>query len=116
MLFKDSVSQLLRHAHGLGMFTSIITNGSLLRREWVAENAPYLGMLGLSCDSASDRINFLHGRWPKGAREPRPDGVAHLQSATYSEPRHSRASMASSSRSHGRDRPQPRRGPVAADQ
>lgn len=70
MLFKESLSQLLRHAHGLGMFTSIITNGSFLRREWMAENAPYLGMLGLSCDSASDIVNFLHGRWPKGACEP----------------------------------------------
>jgi hypothetical protein len=30
-------------------------------------------MLGISFDSASDAVNFKHGRWPKGAGGPPAD-------------------------------------------
>lgn len=65
--FANVVLELLKLAKSRNMYTSIITNGSLLKREWMAAAAPSLDMLGVSFDAASDKINAAQGRWPRGA-------------------------------------------------
>lgn len=70
--FKAELGKLLRHARSLGMYTSIITNGSLLTPEWMKANAGNLDMLGMSFDSASDAVNYDLGRWAKGGKRPDP--------------------------------------------
>jgi len=65
LLFKPLLGELLAHARGLGLYTSVITNGALLERAWLADHARSLDMLGVSFDSARDATNFAHGRWPR---------------------------------------------------
>ncbi|KAJ1634031.1 hypothetical protein T492DRAFT_903746 [Pavlovales sp. CCMP2436] len=71
-LFPVQLSKLLAHAKDLGLYTSIITNGSHLTGKWMRAHAQHIDMLGYSFDSASDKTNFAHGRWPKGARDSSP--------------------------------------------
>jgi hypothetical protein len=52
----------------------IITNGSKLSDAWMTAYAPYLDMLGVSFDTASDALNHEQGRWTRGARAPEPTG------------------------------------------
>lgn len=67
LLFPDTLLELLATSKKHDMYTSVITNGSKLSREWMAAAAPSLDMLGVSFDSASDEINFGQGRAPRGA-------------------------------------------------
>jgi radical S-adenosyl methionine domain-containing protein 2 len=41
---------------------SIISNGSKIKAEWLEEFAPYLDILGISCDSFVEEINVKIGR------------------------------------------------------
>ena len=62
LLYSDKLQQLIEYASLLGMETSIITNASLLTRERLMSMAPYLGVLGISLDSANNTSNCLIGR------------------------------------------------------
>ena len=90
-LFPEELAALVKHAKSLGMYTSVtcsvspfpavpsllsrataqvISNGSLIKPGWMAANAQHLDMLGVSFDTASDEVNFQHGRWPAGGTLP----------------------------------------------
>lgn len=56
---------LLRCAHSLGVTTCVVTNGSLLSREWLAAVAADLDWLTLSVDSAVSATNIRIGRATK---------------------------------------------------
>lgn len=60
-LFKG-FEELLIHAKELGLKTSIISNGSMIKREWIFEYGKYLDILGISCDSANPLTLKLLGR------------------------------------------------------
>eukprot|EP01086_Lenisia_limosa_P017319 TRINITY_DN8480_c0_g1_i1.p1 TRINITY_DN8480_c0_g1~~TRINITY_DN8480_c0_g1_i1.p1 ORF type:complete len:304 (+),score=52.06 TRINITY_DN8480_c0_g1_i1:101-1012(+) len=51
LLYPALCSKILKFCKQIGVFTSIITNGSLLKEDWLKENAEYLDVLGVSCDS-----------------------------------------------------------------
>ncbi|MCG9875525.1 MAG: viperin family antiviral radical SAM protein [Leptospiraceae bacterium] len=61
-LLHREFASLLRQARELGLRTSIITNGSRITEEWVDENAPYLDIIGISCDSANPETLRKMGR------------------------------------------------------
>ena len=52
---------LLRHAHGLGLVTSVVTNGARLER-LLLEHAEVLDWAGLSVDSAREDVEVALGR------------------------------------------------------
>ena len=62
LLYPKSVLQVLAHARSAGMNTSIITNGSRLTSELVAQLAPLVSMIGISIDSADAATNQAIGR------------------------------------------------------
>lgn len=41
---------------------SIISNGSLIKENWMENYAPYLDILGISCDSFDEKVNIQIGR------------------------------------------------------
>lgn len=57
----------------------IITNGSKLEDAWLSGIAAHLDMLGVSFDSSIDATNYVHGRWPRGARPPRDAGASRSE-------------------------------------
>ena len=54
--------ELIREAKTLGMNTGIVTNGSKLSADYLAELRPYLDWVGLSVDSLSEETNIGIGR------------------------------------------------------
>jgi radical S-adenosyl methionine domain-containing protein 2 len=46
----------------LGLNVSIVTNGSLIREQWIKQHAASVDILAISCDSADDDINADIGR------------------------------------------------------
>lgn len=61
MLFKE-LDLLIIYTKLLGITTSIITNGSLLTREWLQNMIPYLDWIGISIDSTNQETNRKIGR------------------------------------------------------
>lgn len=61
LLYPD-IDNLLKKSHECGLITSIVTNGSLLTRKRIDELAPYLDLVGLSIDSANEKIQAALGR------------------------------------------------------
>jgi radical S-adenosyl methionine domain-containing protein 2 len=68
LLYADKILRTIRHAHQLGMKTSIITNGSRLDYGLMRELAPYLSVLGLSLDSFNNDSNREIGRTDRHSR------------------------------------------------
>lgn len=64
MLYKH-LNDSIKFAKSLGMITSIITNGSLIKEQWLIDMKPYLDWIGLSVDSIDDKINKNIGRISK---------------------------------------------------
>lgn len=64
-LLVNWLPSLLRHAHSLGVTTCVVTNGSLLRQEWLAAVAAHLDWLTLSVDSVVPATNLRIGRATK---------------------------------------------------
>lgn len=52
----------LKHARGIGLKTSIITNASKLTLSWLREHCSSIDQIGISCDSLDDRLNKWLGR------------------------------------------------------
>jgi len=61
LLYPD-INNLLKESHECGLTTSIVTNGSLLTHKRIDELAPYLDWVGLSIDSANEKIQAALGR------------------------------------------------------
>lgn len=62
LLHGKQLPDLIRFASELGFSTSLITNGSRLSADLLAEIAPHMSWLGLSLDSANDQANREIGR------------------------------------------------------
>lgn len=62
LLYPDAALRTLDYARSLGMNTSIITNGSRLTAELVAQLASLVSMIGISIDSADSQANKEIGR------------------------------------------------------
>jgi radical S-adenosyl methionine domain-containing protein 2 len=60
------IKAIIRYAKSIGLVTSIITNGSLLSKEWLSDMMPDLDWIGLSIDSLNDRTNYKIGRQAYG--------------------------------------------------
>lgn len=65
-LLSPTLAEDLRHAREQGLITSVVTNGSLLSREWVARNAGILDWLTISIDSTQVVANLRIGRAFRG--------------------------------------------------
>lgn len=61
-MMDKNLSQHLQLSKELGLQTSIITNGSLLKPEWIKENAQYVDIIGISIDSINKDTNKQIGR------------------------------------------------------
>lgn len=61
MLHKD-ISDIIITAKRMGLTTSIITNGSLITKEWLEEMEGHLDWIGLSVDSIMHETNVKIGR------------------------------------------------------
>lgn len=62
LLYSNAALRTLAYARSAGLNTSIITNGSRLTSELVAQLAPLVSMIGISIDSADARANKAIGR------------------------------------------------------
>ena len=71
-LHAKRLGDLLVAAKDAGYATSIISNGSLIEREWLVKHRSSLDILGLSVDTLFSDVNFTHGRWTRGAPPPDP--------------------------------------------
>ena len=59
----ELLGELCRHANeDLGMAVSIISNGSLITRDWMERFGPYVDILGVSVDSFDPATNAAIGR------------------------------------------------------
>lgn len=56
------LSGLIRTAKEYGLTTMIVTNGTRLTDQFLAENQPYLDWIALSVDSVSEETNKISGR------------------------------------------------------
>ena len=56
------LGHLIRLAKHLNLKTSIITNGSLLTKDWLKENVKFLDIIGISCDSSIKSTQKILGR------------------------------------------------------
>lgn len=65
---RADLPKLLKHSKSCGLTTSIVTNGSLLSRSWIIENAPHLDQLAISIDSANPKTRIAMGRAVGGTR------------------------------------------------
>jgi len=66
---KD-LGKMVKFAKKIGVKSvSIISNGSLIKEDWLDENGSDLDILGISCDSFKDSTNQAHGRYKKGRGE-----------------------------------------------
>ncbi|MBX9847673.1 MAG: viperin family antiviral radical SAM protein [Rhodocyclaceae bacterium] len=62
LLYSERLLQTLSDARNIGFTASVITNGSLLSRDFAQLIAPKLSMLGVSLDSAVSKTNRQIGR------------------------------------------------------
>jgi len=61
MLHKDLDNAII-YAKSIGLVTSIITNGSKIKEEWLIKMQPFLDWIGISIDSLNHKTNELIGR------------------------------------------------------
>lgn len=58
----DTLGELCRTSHDLGMAVSIISNGSLIRPKWMDRYGEFVDVLGVSVDSFDPKTNARIGR------------------------------------------------------
>ena len=62
-LYPETLGQLVKYSKEIGFnSTSIISNGSKIKRDFFEKYSKWLDILGISCDSINPIINFEHGR------------------------------------------------------
>lgn len=64
MLYKN-LDKAIIYAKSIGLTTSIITNGSLIKEQWLIDMQNHLDWIGLSIDSLNHNTNQLIGRQAK---------------------------------------------------
>ena len=70
LLYPEFLKHMLEYCKkDLGVYTSIITNGSCLTKEWLEANSSNIDMLGFSLDSLDDDTNYKLGRRPRHSTE-----------------------------------------------
>jgi radical S-adenosyl methionine domain-containing protein 2 len=65
-LLYPYLTDLIFHTSELGLLTSVVTNGSLLTKNWINQHKTALNCIGLSIDSIDTKINLAAGRAVKG--------------------------------------------------
>lgn len=66
--YRPLLAAMVRHAREVGFVSvSIISNGSMLNREWFLQHGRYVTMLGISCDSIVGATNLAIGRVRAGS-------------------------------------------------
>lgn len=68
-LLYPSTGSILKFANQIGLTTSIVTNGSMITKEWLLKYGKYLKIIGISCDSANIDVMQALGRGGKGHLE-----------------------------------------------
>lgn len=68
-VYANDLGEMVKYAKEVGMATSIITNGSLVTREWFEKYGYYLDMLGISCDSFNEETNYKIGRVQRNKKQ-----------------------------------------------
>jgi len=87
LLYARQMPELVRFARETGFNTSLITNGSRLTGALLDEIAPHMSWLGLSLDSADDRINQRIGRRDRRGNQLDVAGLARdIQTARAANP------------------------------
>ena len=61
-LLYSGLEQAIHLAHELGMATCVVSNGSLVTRDWLRSVSPDLDWIGFSIDSLSEKTNLSIGR------------------------------------------------------
>jgi len=62
-LYPETLGQLVKYSKEIGYnSTSIISNGSKIKKDFFEKYSTWLDILGISCDSINPIINFEHGR------------------------------------------------------
>ncbi len=56
------LGDLIHYAYKVGLKTSVVTNGTLVTKEWLDKYGHYLHWIGISCDSADEKIEKNLGR------------------------------------------------------
>lgn len=64
-LLHPDISRLLEFSHQLGLTTTIVTNGSLITKEFLLDNHQFIDWIGFSIDASSDSIERSLGRTTK---------------------------------------------------
>lgn len=64
MLYKD-LDKAIIYAKSIGLVTSIITNGSRIKEQWLIDMQSHLDWIGISIDSLNHKTNELIGRQDK---------------------------------------------------
>jgi radical S-adenosyl methionine domain-containing protein 2 len=67
-LFPEILGEMVKASKEMGYdSTSIISNGSKIKTDWLVKYGKWLDILGISCDTISPEINFKHGRKISGS-------------------------------------------------
>lgn len=61
-LLYRHISEIIKYSHSLGVTTSIISNGSLMTKNWLFKMLPFLHWVGISVDSLNEETNIKIGR------------------------------------------------------
>ncbi len=67
-LLYPPLYELLRHSKSVGAVTSVITNGSLVNKDYFVRTYGIMDWIGLSVDSTDDYTEVMLGRHSKGCR------------------------------------------------
>lgn len=61
-IYAEILGQLIKFAYEIGLKTSVVTNGTLLKLSWLKDYGFYLNWMALSCDSALESVQKALGR------------------------------------------------------
>lgn len=62
LLYPEETAMLLKAYKRQGLVTSLISNASVIKEEWLRQNAANIDLFGFSLDSFDDDVNFKLGR------------------------------------------------------
>jgi radical S-adenosyl methionine domain-containing protein 2 len=61
-LYREILGEMVQFAYEIGLTTSIVTNGTLLTKEWLEKYGRFLNWIAVSCDSADEATQKELGR------------------------------------------------------
>lgn len=70
-LYPKRLGELVKAAKEMGYNSvSIISNGSMVKKDWLLNYGKYIDIMGVSVDSVNPITNYIHGRVPIGCVRP----------------------------------------------